>query len=120
MSDSFPIFEVPSDAAEAPEATGTKPKFWLEHPEFGKCLFKQARSNTGEDWSEKIAAEIAQLLGLPHHAKQELATYREHPGTLSPLIIPAKGSLTHGNDILAGIVSNYPRHETLQCVRTHA
>jgi hypothetical protein len=110
MSNSFPIFAVPSDAAEAEEAMGTKPKFWFEHPEFGECLFKQARSNTGEDWSEKIAAELAQLLGLPH-AKQELANYREQPGTLSPLMIPEDGSLIHGNDILAGIVSNYPRNE---------
>lgn len=56
MSNPFPIFEISLDAAEAPEAMGTKPKFWFEHPEFGRCLFKQARSKTGEDWSEKIAA----------------------------------------------------------------
>ncbi|MGB7487778.1 MAG: HipA-like protein, partial [Phormidesmis sp.] len=81
MSNRFPIFEVPSDAAEAIEVMGTKPKFWFDHSQFGKCLFKQARSNTGEDWSEKIAAELAQLLKLPC-ARKELAIYKGNPGTI--------------------------------------
>lgn len=108
MSDQFPIFNVPADAAEAEEAMGTKFKFWFQHPELGNCLFKQARSNTGEDWAEKIAAELAQLLGLPH-AKYELATWNDRPGTISPAMIPENGSLIHGNDILARLVSSYPR-----------
>lgn len=110
MSNQFPIFEVPADAAEAEEAMGTKFKFWFQHPELGNSLFKQARSNTGEDWAEKIAAELAQLLGLPH-ARYELATWNERPGTISPAMVPENASLIHGNDILAGLVSSYPRSQ---------
>ncbi|MEL7142276.1 MAG: hypothetical protein AAFY33_05670 [Cyanobacteria bacterium J06643_4] len=110
MSRYFPIFEVQADAAQEQEAMGTKPKFWFTHSSLGQCLFKQARPNTGEDWSEKIAAELAGLLGLPY-AKQELAIWREHPGTVSLLMVPEQGALILGNDILAGMVSNYPRSQ---------
>jgi HipA-like C-terminal domain len=110
MSNEFPIFEVPVDDAQAEEAMGTKPKFWFRDARFGKCLFKQARSNTGEDWSEKIAAELAQLLGLPH-ASYELATWDQKAGTISPVMIPEDCTLIHGNDILARVVSNYPRYQ---------
>ncbi len=110
MSDQFPIFDVPMDAAEAEEAMGTKFKFWFQHPELGNCLFKQARSNTGEDWAEKVAAELAQLLGLPH-ASYELATWQSQPGVISPSFLPPNTALIHGNDILAGLVSSYPRDQ---------
>jgi hypothetical protein len=66
----FPVIEVPDDAAQKDEAMGTKFKFWFHHPELCICLFKRSRSNTGEDWSEKIAAELCGALGLPH-ARQE-------------------------------------------------
>ncbi|EDX85733.1 hypothetical protein S7335_3436 [Synechococcus sp. PCC 7335] len=110
MSAPFPIFEVSYESEQTQEDMGTKPKFWFEHPEMGRCLFKQARPNTGEDWSEKIAAELARLLGLPH-ARQELAVWSENPGTISPLMMRPDDYLIHGNDILAGIVSNYPREK---------
>jgi hypothetical protein len=110
MSNQFPIFEVPVDAAEAEEAMGTKFKFWFQHPELGNCLFKQARSNTGEDWAEKIAAELAQLLGLPH-ASYELAAWQGQPGIISPSFLPKNTALIHGNDILAGLASSYPRYQ---------
>jgi len=87
---------------------GSRFKFWFNHPEQGNCLFKQIRPNTGEDWAEKIAAELAQLLGLPH-ANYELATWREQYGIISPNFLPKNTALIHGNDILAGLVSSYPR-----------
>ncbi len=54
----FSGFKVPGDITKAPEEMGTKEKFWFKPPELGKCLFKLARLETGEDWSEKIAAEL--------------------------------------------------------------
>lgn len=108
MSNEFPVFEVPANAAEAEEAMGTKRKFWFRHPSLGKCLFKQARQGTGEDWSEKMAAELAQRLCLPH-AREELAIWNGQSGTISPAMLSKKSSLTHGNDILARMVSSYPR-----------
>jgi hypothetical protein len=110
MSNEFLIFEVPIDDAQAEEAMGTKPKFWFRDTRLGKCLFKQARPNTGEDWAEKIAAELAQLLGLPH-ARYELAIWDQKPGIISPVMILENCTLIHGNDILVGIVSNYPRYQ---------
>jgi hypothetical protein len=110
MSNQFPIFEVPEDAAEASEAMGSRFKFWFHHPDLGNCLFKQVRSNTGEDWSEKIAAELAELLGLPH-ANYALATWREHFGVISSNFLTDETVLIHGNDILAGLVSSYPRSQ---------
>lgn len=66
MADKFPIIEVPFDAPEIIEDLGTKEKFWFRHPNLDSCLFKKTRPNTGEDWAEKIAAQLSDLLGLPH------------------------------------------------------
>lgn len=115
MNKPFPVYEIASDAAQAEEAMGTKFKFWLSHSELGVCLFKQARPGTGEDWSEKVAAELCSLLRLPH-ATYELATWQSpsgqcFPGILSPRFLIPDTELLHGNDILAGLTSNYPKHQ---------
>ena len=110
MNDLFPIIEIPADAAQAEEAMGTKFKFWYRHPKLGDCLFKLARPNTGEDWSEKIAAELAKLLGLPH-ATYELATWQEKSGIISPNFLPRNTALIHGNDILAGSLFKYSKDQ---------
>ncbi len=110
MTDEFPVIQVPDDAAKATEAMGTKKKFWFDHPELGKCLFKLSRDNTGEDWAEKIGAELCEALGLPH-AKQELGIWQRQRGTVSPAMITPNEELIHGNDVLAGLVSSYPRQE---------
>lgn len=97
MSDPFPIIEVPLDASQDIEDLGTKEKFWFRHPYLGCCLFKKARLNTGEDWAEKIAAQLCKLLGLPH-AEQELAIYKGEKGTVSPSFLQGQwknGTLSH-------------------------
>ncbi len=71
MADTFIVIKVTEDASNS-EPMGTKPKFWFFHDELGQCLFKEARPDTGEDWSEKIASELCAQLGLPH-AHYELA-----------------------------------------------
>ncbi len=86
---------------------GTKTKFWFDHPELGSCLFKEARPGTGEDWAEKIAAELAGFLGLPH-ARYELGTYRGTGGVVSPTFVPEGGGLLHGNELLTRIAPEYP------------
>ena len=73
------------------ESLGTKPKRWLVEPESGaRWLFKEATVGTskqrqayrrGEDWSERVACEIARLLGLPV-ARVELAVVRQLGGTV--------------------------------------
>jgi hypothetical protein len=55
----FPVLTVPDDAADSYEQMGTKPKFWFDHPDLGRCLFKQqTRGNSGEDWAEKNSFRI--------------------------------------------------------------
>jgi hypothetical protein len=62
MSDEFPIIIATQEAYELSkaESMGTKYKFWLEHPELGRCLYKQARLDLGEDWVEKVASELCE------------------------------------------------------------
>lgn len=110
MCNEFPVIEVPEDAIQDSEELGTKPKFWFYHSELGQCLYKQARSNTGEDWSEKIAAELCQLIELPH-AHYELATWNQTVGTISPSFVPPNHNLILGNDLLVKRDLNYPKYE---------
>lgn len=82
------------------ENMGSKFKFWFEHEEVGLCLYKQVRHNLGEDWAEKVAAELCELLGLPH-ADYELAkTWEGNRGVVSRYFLPEGGTLVHGNEIL--------------------
>lgn len=107
MPNLFPIVEVSLDAPEEAEAMGTKEKFWFQDRDRGLCLYKKARPGTGEDWSEKIAAELCQLLGLPH-ADYDLATFDGCPGTISPSFLPEAGSLILGNEVMAQLMPDYP------------
>lgn len=114
MSQQFPIVVVEQEYFQLSqdETMGTKSKFWFEHPEFGRCLYKHIRPNTGEDWAEKVAEQLCKLLGLPH-ANYELAeTWEKNYGTVSFNFIPEDGDLIHGNEILTPLVPNYPTYET--------
>ncbi len=92
---------------EYDEMMGTKKKFWFEHPQLGLCLFKYIRSNTGEDWSEKIAFELCQLLDLPS-AQYKLAETPDGCRGVIGINFLGKGeSLVHGNEVLSGMISNY-------------
>jgi len=107
MANEFPVIVVPEsdyDLSEE-EQMGTKNKFWFHHSEFCRCLYKQSRPNTGEDWAEKIAAELCKLLGLPH-AQYELATWRSQRGTVSPSFLPDGGSFIPGNQVLSANASH--------------
>ena len=59
MPDSYPIIQVEPEWVLEDEDMGTREKFWYRKPGDGenKWLFKHPRSNTGEHWAEKIAAE---------------------------------------------------------------
>lgn len=101
----FPVIQVPDDAAELPEALGSKRKFWFSWND-GRYLFKETTEGTGEDWSEKVAAELATSLGIPH-ADYHLARYRGRRGVVSPNFVSRRSRLVHGNELLAKIESNY-------------
>lgn len=115
MPPKYKIFVVPDDAASEPEVLGTKPKFWYREPELGTdssdegplCLFKEGRSNTGEDWAEKAVCELALLLNLPH-ARYELAEWRGVSGVITPLFVLPDQAIFFGNEILYDADRDYP------------
>lgn len=98
----FSIIQVPDDAAELTEQLGTKYKFWYEDEQLGRSLFKEGRPNTGENWAERLAVELALVIGLPH-AYYELAAFRTRNGVVSPSFVPEGGRLVHGNELIGGV-----------------
>jgi hypothetical protein len=88
---------------------GTKRKFWCHADDHRRYLFKYARAGTGEDWAEKIAAEVAGAMGVPH-AEVDLAVYEGHPGTLTLAITDDEHALAHGNELLQERRPAYPVH----------
>ncbi len=113
MPDVFPIVFVPDNARDLVEQMGSKEKFWYEDAELGLCLYKAARPGTGEDWSEKVAEQLAAVLGLPH-AKYELAAWKDARtgenthGVTSPTLVPNGGRLVPGNELLVAHIQSYP------------
>ncbi len=117
----YDIIEVPSDAPDALEHVGSKRKFWYTRSLTDadeEWLFKAARQGTGEDWAEKVAAELCDLLDLPH-ATYELAKWteekngesKEWDGVVTRRIEDVNERLLLGNEVLAGHVNRYPEAE---------
>ncbi len=103
----YPVVEVQEDWVLHDEFMGTKDKFWYQSPDSDKhWLFKHPRANSGEHWAEKIAAEVADLLGVMH-AKVELANFEEGIGSTTKSFVRNGLELIHGNEILAWVMSNY-------------
>jgi hypothetical protein len=106
----YQIIKVPDHAAHLPEQLGTKPKFWFQGENSVNYLFKEGRPNTGDDWSEKVASELCDFLGLPH-AVYKLAVWRGRRGVICPSFVPEGGRLVHGNELLAEVVAEYPARQ---------
>lgn len=106
---SYPIVSIPLEAREDTEQLGSKPKFWVLR-DGQRWLFKEARPNTGEDWAEKAAAEIAHTLGI-NAAWVELAEYDGKIGCISCNFIDVEAgeALVHGNEIMAWKVTGYDK-----------
>ena len=84
MTNEFLVLLVTQQAYEASfsETLGSKYKFWFYHEELGRCLYKHNRANLGEDWAEKVAAELCELLGLPHAAYELASTWQGNRGVV--------------------------------------
>lgn len=110
----YPIIDIPQNAREDTEQLGSKPKFWVTR-EDGRWLFKEARPNTGEDWAEKVAAELARHLGIDA-AEVELATYVDRRGCVSKNFIRLdRGEgLVHGNEVLGALVTGYDKYKVMK------
>lgn len=107
--DTYPVIDIPADAKEDTEQLGSKPKFWITHCG-ERWLYKAARPGTGEDWSEKVAAEIAAYLRIPA-AKVDLASYNGQRGCILLNFVDVKAgeALIHGNEILPLVVTDYDK-----------
>ena len=101
------ILEVDSSWRRGIEDMGSKPKFWFRYKD-EMWLFKQARPNTGEHWAEKIASEIAELLGLPTH-EVRIARYEGRMGCAVKSFLKKNEILVHGNELLAGAIKGYDK-----------
>lgn len=114
----YPIVEIRSDWLRGDEQMGSKNKCWVDLPDDTEpWLFKYTRSSagqvTGEHWAEKVGAEVAALLGVPH-ARVELARLDSAWGAISrrfDALARDDTELVHGNDILAGCVIGYDRNK---------
>lgn len=83
------------------EPLGTKAKFWYGG---NAALFKEGRQNTGENWAEVVAAEVAAGLGLPH-AEYSLAEFNGVRGVSTPNFVPAGARLVLGNELVLPVAA---------------
>lgn len=110
----FDVQEINKPRAQL-EQLGSKQKFWFGVDD-GKSLFKATQTHpdgtpTGEDWAEKIACELAALLGIPH-VHYDLAVWingATHRGSVCANIVPRNWFLVHGNELLQERDSHYPK-----------
>ncbi len=106
----FHVLTVTSEMRSDAEQIGSKPKFWFKREE-EDWLFKEARETAGEDWSEKVASEIAKLMGLPTH-QAELAIWNGKRGCAVKSFLPSKQFvLVHGNELMGGVVAGYDKEK---------
>ena len=103
----FPILNLNDAPRESIEQLGTKQKYWTTLPDLGRCLCKVPRPGSGEDWSEVVAAQIADKIGLPH-ARYILGDYHGDPLVVTPSFAQNPGStLVLGNTLLMQIDQTY-------------
>jgi hypothetical protein len=91
------------------EYIGSKAKSWYLNPaegEVGLYLFKEPKPGTGEDWSELVAFQLAQKLGIPC-AEYKLASLGERRGVISRSFVPSAGELIVGTELMAEVVPDY-------------
>ncbi len=103
----YPIITIQPEWVLGEEAMGSKEKFWFrESDDTPECLFKYPQENTGQHWSEKIAAELAGALEILH-ARVELAVFQNVQGSATESFAREGRELFHGNQILAGTTLGY-------------
>jgi hypothetical protein len=107
----FHTISVPVDSVIGDEQLGSKEKFWFAQGT-ERWLFKEGRANTGEDWAEKLAGELARTMDI-QAARVELAEFAGRLGSASLSFVRDGENLVHGNEILAGVMVSYERDKRL-------
>ena len=108
MPKKFQIIRVPDNLFPKLEQMGTKFKFWYEDKKHGFCLFKEGHPNTGEDWAERVAAELCELLEMPH-AVYRLAVWDDRRGVITQNFLEDDESYAAGNEVLFRLDASYPK-----------
>ena len=109
MLDPYPVTEVLPEWIREGEEMGSKRKFWYVCSDPGEeteWLFKYPQPNTGQHWSEKIAAEVASVLEIPH-ARVELAVFSQEKGSVTKSFAGNGRELVHGNQMFEWEVRGY-------------
>ncbi|MDP2594682.1 hypothetical protein [Alteromonas stellipolaris] len=109
----FPIIDVSKQNIDNYEQMGTKSKFWYtDRYNNREYLFKSIHTEDnhqnpiirhGEDWAEKVACELAALLGMPH-ANYDLAINGEERGIRSENFIREGESMIFGNQAIEHVI----------------
>lgn len=109
----YPVYEITN--RHQMEQLGTKAKFWFLDTANNneKKLCKIGRQNTGENWAEKVAYELAKLLGIPC-AAYELATWKTQQAVITPSFVSPNGLLIHGNEQLALLTPGYDETQAFE------
>lgn len=112
----YPILEIAEAWQERFEELGSKPKFWYVDASGTQRLFKEGRSGTGENWAEKIAAELCDGLGLPH-AEYDFARCGKIEGVSSVSLVRPPERLVLANEVLTRVQRGYSAQPKFK--RTH-
>ena len=104
----FPVINILSEWVLEPEEMGSKRKFWYRAPGENqrRWLFKSPQERTGQHWAEKIAAEIAGVLGI-RRAAVELAGFNGQQGSATKSFVHSGLELVHGNQLLSTLIQDY-------------
>jgi hypothetical protein len=92
--------------ADDDEPLGSKEKFWRVRSDGAIWLFKKPRPGTGEAWAEKIAYEIATLIGVSC-AEVQLAKSAGDFGAASLSFAQPGWPRAHGNTVLSETIAGY-------------
>lgn len=108
----FETLDVSNWPLEYREPAGREPKDWLAQPGTGqRWLFKPVHQNKaglwqGEDWAEKVASELASLMGVAH-ARVEFARRMDKMGCISRDVAPLNWELQAGAVALTGVHADF-------------
>ena len=99
-TEAFPRIDVTTWPVVTDETSGVEEKMWLEEPGTEtRWLYKSVTSDggyiCGEDWAEKVVAELGAQLAVPC-ARVELAQNEGRRGSISENLRPAAYEMQHG------------------------
>ncbi|MCZ2810678.1 hypothetical protein O2W15_04460, partial [Modestobacter sp. VKM Ac-2979] len=111
VTPAYPVIDVTHWRVAAEEPSGADAKVWLADPAEGELwLFKpvtiKGEHVHGENWAEKVASELGNLLAVPC-ARVEMAVRDGEVGAISRNLRPAGFEMHNGAVLLSDLVDDY-------------